>query len=188
MTGGGLIAAPETDTLLNGFIERYAGRAHSQYGWGAELTPRMVKGKDIMAYRKGLNLTDRVVWGEGCDDTLHFDCGGFVRYVVNQVCGVVIKGISMLPDPSTMKTPKGRPMGKKLKGGDKILPADILVYDGHIAFATGDNTPAYINLAVSSYHVAQAESATEGVNYGKVHSGTAIACIRLSDEALTFKS
>ena len=193
MTGGGLIASPETDTLLKMFIERWAGKTpNGQYGWGDTLTPRMVKGDRIMDYRRGVDLTNRVVWGEGCDDTLHFDCGTFVRYVVQQVCGVDITGISTLQDPSVMKTSKGGAMGRRLKTNqDKVLPADILVWTGHVAFATGkggkgEDQPLYIE-AETAYQVAQAESAAEGVNFGKSHTGKPVACIRLSDDALTFK-
>jgi hypothetical protein len=92
-----------------------------------------------------------------------------------------------------MKTPKGAAMGRRLKANqDKVLPADILVWTGHVAFSTGkggigEDKPLYIE-AKTSYQVAQAESAAEGVNFGKSHTGTPVACIRLSDDALTFKA
>lgn len=127
-----------------------------------------------MNYATGENLTDKLVWGEGCDDTLHFDCGGFVRYVVRQVCGVSVAGINGRPDP--------QPLGTLVAQGDPVLPADILVYDGHIAFATGEDTIPYSK--TSFYHLAQAESATEGVNYGKLHKSQNVKCIRLSESVL----
>ena len=189
-TGGGLIASPDNNTLLKAFIAQWAGKPHSQYGWGDELTPRLVKGKDVRDYQGGIDLTDQVVWGEGCDHTLHFDCGGFVRWVVLQVCGVVIKGISGLPDPATMLTPKHTPMARLVKAGETLLPADIVVYDGgtHIAFAIADDKPLYVEGSKSSYKVAQAECATDGVTYGGPHSAKATKCIRLSDDALTSKT
>jgi len=189
-TGGGLIAAPDSDPLLKTFLTQWAGKPHSQYGWGDPLTPRLVKGDKIMDYTRGIDLTNKVVWGEGCDDTLHFDCGGFVRWVVKRVCGVTIAGISHLDDPATMLTPNNKPMATKVKPGDPLLPADIFVYDGgkHIAFAIADRNPTYIENSTSSYKVAQAECATDGVNYGKEHSGKATKCIRLSDDALTYKT
>jgi len=188
--GGGLIAAPDTDTRLKTFIAQWQGKPHSQFGWGDDLTPRLVKGNEIMDYARGVDLSGKVVWGEGCDDTLHFDCGGFVRYVVTQVCGVTIKGISHLADPATMLTPRHTPMARKVKAGEPLWPADIVVYDGgkHIAFVIADDKPVYIEQASSSYKVAQAECATDGVNYGEKHTAKATKCIRLSDDALTFKS
>ena len=189
-TGGGLIPVPDTDARLKAFIALWKDRSHNQYGWGDELTPRLVKGDSIMDYARSIDLTNRVVWGEGCDDTLHFDCGGFVRWVVLQVCGVVIKGISHLPDPATMLTPSNKPMAKLVKAGETLLPADIVVYDGgtHIAFAIADDKPLYVEGSKSLYKVAQAECATDGVNYGETHSAKATKCIRLSDDALTFKT
>ena len=91
-----------------------------------------------------------------------------------------------------MKTSKGAAIGRRLKTSqDKVLPADILVWTGHVAFATGkggkgEDQPLYIE-SETAYQVAQAESAAEGVNFGKSHRGTPVACIRLSDDALTFK-
>ena len=188
--GGGLIPAPDGDTRLKTFMAQWAGKPHSQYGWGDELTPRLVKGDSIMDYARGIDLTDKVVWGEGCDETLHFDCGGFVRWVVRQVCGVTIKGISHLQDPATMLTPKNTPMARLVKSGEPLWPADIVVYDGgtHIAFAIADDKPLYVQGSKSSYKVAQAECATDGVNYGETHTAKATKCIRLSDDALTFKN
>jgi len=189
-TGGGLIASPDTDARLKAFLAQWAGKPYSQYGWGDELTPRRVKGDNIMDYARSIDLTDQVVWGEGCDDTLHFDCGGFVRWVVKQVCGVTILGISHLPNPATMLTPKNASMASLVKAGEPLWPADILVYDGgtHIAFAIADDKPLYVEGSKSSYKVAQAECATDGVTYGDTHSAKATKCIRLSDDALTFKN
>jgi hypothetical protein len=189
-TGGGLIPAPDTDSRLAAFLTQWAGKPHSQYGWGDQLTPRLVKGDNIMDYARNIDLTDKVVWGEGCDDTLHFDCGGLVRWVVLQVCGVIIKGISLLTDPATMLTPKNTPMARKVKSGEPLWPADIVVYDGgkHIAFAIADDKPLYVEGSKSSFKVAQAECATDGVNYGETHNATATKCIRLSDDALTYKN
>src|ERR1035438_9306455 len=48
--------------------------------------------------------------------------------------------------------------------------------------------PAYVLGSTSSYKVAQAECATDGVTYGEKHSATSTKCIRLSDDALTFKN
>jgi|CZKR01.1.fsa_nt_gi hypothetical protein len=188
--GGGLIPSPDSDPRLKAFIAQWAGKPQIQYAWGDQLTPRLVKGEDVRDYATGGDLTNKVVWGEGCDDTLHFDCGGFVRWVVLQVCGVVIKGISWLPNPATMLTPKHAPMARLVKAGETLLPADIVVYDGgkHIAFAIADDKPAYVLGSTSSYKVAQAECATDGVTYGEKHSATSTKCIRLSDDALTFKN
>lgn len=180
-TGGGRIVSPDTDTRLKAFVTLWGGKPTSQYGWGDELTPRVVKGDNVMDYAANVSLTDKVVWGEGCDDTLHFDCGGFVRWVVKQVCGVTIAGISHLPDPATMLTPKNIPMARLVKAGEPLWPADIVVYDGgtHIAFAIADGKPSYVEGSTSSYKVAQAECAT-GRSYLRG------AALRKGDEVYPF--
>lgn len=76
----------------------------------------------------------------------------------------------------------GEPMGTLVDEGDDLLPADILVYSGHIAFAIG--TPSQKYLKVNKYAVAQAESAVYGVNYGKTHTQESQKCIRLSASTL----
>ena len=176
-----VVDTPQSDANLASFVDKYGGKANSQYGWGFELTPRVIKGDKIMDYSRNVDLTGKVAWGEGCDDTLHFDCGGFVRWIVKQVCGCSIAGISM-GDPSKMVNTWGKPLGTLVAEGDTVLPADILVYTGHIAFATGVPPTPYSK--TGTYNLAQAESATEGVNYGKPHRATNQKCIRLSESTL----
>ncbi len=175
------VGPPDANSLkeLLSFIEKNGKNPASQVGWGFDLTPRVVKGDSIMDYSTSTNVTNSVVWGEGCDDTQHFDCGGFVRHVVRKVCGVPIDGISLNP---AGKNILGEPMATQLEEGDTILPADILVYAGHIAFAIG--TPSQTYSKVSKYAVAQAESAVYGVNYGKTHGQASQKCIRLSASTL----
>jgi hypothetical protein len=172
---------PTADALkdLQSFIQKNASNPAAQVGWPSDLTPRVVKGDSIIDYNTNTNVTNAVVWGEGCDDTQHFDCGGFVKYVVSKVCGAWIEGISAKPDMPNMV---GEPMGALVAEGDTILPADILVYAGHIAFAIGAPAEAYNK--TKGYAVAQAESAVYGVNYGKVHSQKSQKCIRLSPSTL----
>ena len=88
-------SAPLKEVLA--FIEKNRNNKAAQIGWGFDLTPRVVKGDSIKDYSTGTDVTNAVVWGEGCDDTLHFDCGGFVRHVVKKVCSVPIDGISANP-------------------------------------------------------------------------------------------
>jgi hypothetical protein len=175
------VGPPAPDALkdLQSFIQKNASNPTAQVGWPSDLTPRVVKGDSITDYDTGVNVTNAVVWGEGCDDTQHFDCGGFVKYVVSKVCGAWIEGISAKPDMPNMF---GAPMGALVAEGDLILPADILVYAGHIAFATGAPSQPYNKN--QGYSVAQAESAVYGVNYGKVHGQKSQKCIRLSPSTL----
>jgi cell wall-associated NlpC family hydrolase len=84
---------------VDGFIDRVKANPGQQVGWGFDLTPRLISGysdgKGIPTDYGGIgSLLGKVVWGEGCDDTQHFDCGGFVRYVAKQVTGVPIDRIS----------------------------------------------------------------------------------------------
>lgn len=174
---------PGTDADLLRFIDKYQSKSAAQFGWGDELTPRVIKGHGVKDYTLGRELSGKVVWGEGCDDTLHFDCGGFVRWVVQTALHLSISGISANPEQLNHF---GKPMGALVAVGQTVLPADILVYEGHIAFATGDPPVPYS--AVGHYNVAQAESGTEGVNYGKSRGGTNLKCIRLSDSTLLGRS
>ena len=72
-----------------------------------------------------------------------------------------------------------------MEEGDPILPADILVYAGHIAFAIGSPSQSYSKL--TKYALAQAESAVYGVNYSRTHSQQSQKCIRLSASTLLNK-
>lgn len=123
------------------------------------------------------DITDKVVWGEGCDDTMHFDCGGFVKWIVRQTCKILIEGIA-----PAGKNAHGQVLGTLLDEGDAMLPADILVYKNHIGFAIADRGETYSK--VTSYALAQAECATLGVTYGTVHTQTNLRCIRLTDSVL----
>ncbi|HKD24604.1 MAG TPA: hypothetical protein VKC66_01625 [Xanthobacteraceae bacterium] len=165
------------------FIDKYGGNNNSQIGWGFELTPRVIKGNSIMDYTTKKDLTGALVWGEGCDDTQHFDCGGFVRHVVKHICGVSISGISDILKGHEKRNVHGEPMGTLLTEDDAILPADILLYPGHIAFAI-DSPPGMMYSQIGHYCVAQAESATNGVSYGKRHDAKNAGCIRLSPSTL----
>src|SRR5690348_306363 len=73
-----VVNSGKSDANVLAFIDKYGDKPDAQYGWGFELTPRVIKGKDIRDYKRNLLLSNKLVWGEGCDDTLHFDCGGFV--------------------------------------------------------------------------------------------------------------
>jgi|SRR5579863_3455990 len=166
------------------FIAKYAKTPTAQVGWGFDLTPRTIRGDSIMDYMSSppTDVTGAVVWGEGCDDTQHFDCGGFVRYVVRKVCGVPIDGISDNPERPNLL---GEKMGALVAEGDLMLPADILVYPGHIAFATEKCAGQKYNKH-QAYEIAQAESAAFGVNV-KQRGGTSQKCIRLSASTLLNK-
>jgi hypothetical protein len=166
------------------FIGKYGKTPTAQVGWGFELTPRTIRGDSIMDYMTSpaTDVTGAVVWGEGCDDTMHFDCGGFVRHVVRKVCGVPIDGISDNPERLNLL---GEKMGSLVAEGDTMLPADILVYPGHIAFATEKCAGQKYNKH-QAYEIAQAESAAFGVNV-KQRGGTSQKCIRLSSSTLLNK-
>lgn len=184
-----LVSAPESDALLGKFIDTYKDNTRAQYNWGFSRTPRKVRG-NAMDYTTATprKLDGTIVWGEGCDDTRHFDCGGFIKWILQQVCNVNVEGISTNP---SKKNSAGDPMGRFLTAGEIVEPADILVYDGHIAFATGEPlaaAPESLRYSTTQrYMVAQADCAVFGVNYGQVHSQTNQNCIRLSDSTLLGK-
>jgi hypothetical protein len=164
------------------FISRYQNTL--QVGWGSELTPRLISGypdKNSIPtdYSRGdkTSLLGKIVWGEGCDDTQHFDCGGFIRYVVKQVCSVNISGFDNNPN---LANAFGR-LSYDVDIGTPILPGDILVYHGHIAFVDFGNNTNYSR--GGSFKVVHAEGAVSGVNYGRTRTGD-IRCIRLSSATL----
>jgi hypothetical protein len=174
------ISEPRTDRSLTDFIKQYKNSPNAQCGWGTQLTPRLVQGDDVMDYGgTGTKLTGKVVWGEGCDETLHFDCGGFVRHVVKHVCGTDIHGISDNPEKLNARN---KPMGSVLALGDAVLPGDLFVYKGHIGFADRGPHPPYA--MTTHYTLVQAESASLGVNYGHKHGQQNQKCIRLSESTL----
>jgi hypothetical protein len=176
---GQKISADSTDPKIQGlvaFINQYANNKGAQVGWGLKLTPRRVRGNDVTDYQDGKDLDDAVVWGEGCDGTRHFDCGGFVRWVANDVCKTSIAGIK---EEVIDKKGNDPPRGELVPEDEVLLPGDILVYKGHIAFALGGETYK----KGLGFRIVQAESACYGVNSGKTHSGD-IGCIRLLPSTL----
>ncbi|MGH7647523.1 MAG: hypothetical protein ACREND_05365 [Gemmatimonadaceae bacterium] len=179
-----LISAPEGDQSLGKFIDAYKDNTTAQYNWGFTRTPRKVRG-NATDYTTSQALDGMIVWGEGCDDTRHFDCGGFIKWIVQQVCGVNVEGISQNP---SRQNALGDPIGRFLQPGELVEPADILVYAGHIAFATGEplaSAPESLLYSTTQrYLVAQADSAVYGVNYGHLHDQTNQHCVRLSDSTL----
>lgn len=182
-----IVPSAESDPLIGKFIDHYKDNHNAQYGWwGRERTPRKVRGNaEDYTSSTPRKLDGLIVWGENCNDALHFDCGGFIKWIVQQVCHANIEGISQ--DPSK-KNASGDPMGRFLKAGEIVEPADILVYAGHIAFATGDPlaaAPESLRYSTTQrYMVAQADCAVFGVNYGHVHDQANQSCIRLSDSTL----
>lgn len=178
----GKIANPASDTELIRFVQQKDAIRNREVGWGDALTPRRVEGDSVTDYERAgkPELVGHVVWGEGCDDTRHFDCGSFVRHVVQRVCHVSIDGITR-QNLAVWKNPWGQLMARNVAKGEPMLPADILVYPGHVAFAI-DGGQKYDT--GHEYFVAQAESAVYGVNYRKVHHGANTKCIRLSDTTL----
>src|SRR5260370_578002 len=64
------VGPPAADALkeLQSFIQKNASNPAAQVGWPFDLTPRVVKGDSITDYDTGVNVTNAVVWGEGCDD------------------------------------------------------------------------------------------------------------------------
>ncbi|HKT07056.1 MAG TPA: hypothetical protein VJR24_04090 [Gemmatimonadaceae bacterium] len=179
-----IIAHPETDPKLKEFVEKYHKTHPSQYTYPEPLTPRVIVGSgdgEPMDYTTGTprHLAGTLVWGESCNGKQHFDCGGFIRWVVKQVCGMSIAGVSTNP---TQQNALGQPMGRFLTKDDTVMKADILVYPGHIAFATGE--PALKYDPKGRYKVAQADCATNGVNYNATHPADNTSCVRLSDSTL----
>lgn len=182
----GVVADSAHDEELATFTKRFAGKSakettEAQTGWTSRLTPRVVEGDRITDYARGkTELVGRVVWGEACTNRLHFDCGSFVRHVVKEVCHVDITGITRA-DLSKMRNPWGGRMATEVMPGDLMMPTDILVYDGHVAFATRDGEYQRGHY----YFVSQAESAVYGVNHDKkTHTQISTKCIRLTDSTL----
>jgi hypothetical protein len=169
------------------FVKANAANPGAQVGWTGGLTPRCILGytnNDAQGsptdYEGGGPLLNKVVWGEGCDDTQHFDCNGFVQYVVQMVCGVSVRGFESITDQRPVMNKFGQPLGTVVKTGEEFLPADVLCFKGHVAFVL-DGGAAY---AVGApYTVVHAESAVYGLNFGKSKGGH-YKCIRLSPSTI----
>lgn len=183
-------ASAPTDAKLIAFIDRWKEHPEAQYNWGFDLTPRKIRGKgqgepmDYGAAAADQHLDGMLVWGEGCNETRHFDCWGFVNWVIKQATGVTIRRGTSIP---LQTGPDGKPAGSFLANDDQVLPADILVYPGHIAFATdGAATMKTTQQGVryQSFHVAQAESGVSGVNYDTPHDWPTSSRVRLSEAIL----
>jgi hypothetical protein len=172
---------------LRAFIDR-APTLGDQYAWNtkSELTPRRVLG-DVKDYGHGEALLEgAVVWGESCNGVAHFDCGHFVQKVVREVCGTPLESED-LRDFFEKQRPATRlfnePMYDEVNPGNPMRPADILVYRRHYAFAISNEFETF--RPVSRYKVVQAESATFGGNFGKIHKGESLlGCVRLSGVTL----
>ena len=181
-------ANARTNANLNKFIDQWQSKPDAQYHWGVDLTPRKVRGKgqgEPMAYGAADPHLDGVlVWGEGCNETRHFDCWGFVNWVIKEATGVTITRGTPI---QRQKGPDGNPAGELLTNDDPVQPADILVYPGHIAFATDGvatiKTPQQ-GAQYQSFRVAQAESAVSGVNYNTPHDWPTTSRVRLSEAIL----
>lgn len=79
-----------------------------------------------------------LVYGEACQDKLHFDCAGFVRF-----CFRLILGAAMIPRNATMRS-QATLIWSVGQGGIRsadIFPADLLYTSdyNHVAVATGSD-------------------------------------------------
>lgn len=182
---------PGSDQRFIAFLAKYvdaSGKIAPQTNWGTELTPRKVLGSgagEPMQYTGTgpVSYAGKIVFGEGCDDTKHFDCYGFVNWVVERVCGVKITRGTSIP---LLRNPAGDAIGTVLGPDEPTLPADIWVFPGHIAFAIGSPVKDDSNGKLK-YHIAQAEASLYGVNYGKARTDAPTHRIRLSDSTLLNK-
>ena len=91
--GGSIINDPTDQDLLNfladcrqvGSDVRYVPTGPTatwQSLFQSRLTPRVIQGSDIQDLG-GTVVTGRTVWGEDCSHVRHFDCLGFIHYVLN---------------------------------------------------------------------------------------------------------
>jgi hypothetical protein len=60
-----------------------------EVGWQSlfmrRLTPRVILGSGVQDIPSGEIITGRAVWGEDCTNVRHFDCLGFIHYVLNHI-------------------------------------------------------------------------------------------------------
>ncbi len=188
---------------LKDFVATYKDKASSQVGWDDKLTPRRLCGytggdkigapMDYMSsyvdatgkQHWGIDVTDKLVWGEGCDDTQHFDCYHFVSYVLKEFCKSVLDG-------------------RALQEGEVVKPGDVLYYTGHVAFAGLDNKdllypsplvpappgstdkpkPGRFAMPSTGFQLVQAESAVFGCTCDKRNTHLPVRGVRLSAKAL----
>jgi hypothetical protein len=190
-----------TPKTIMDFINENKAAPWRQVGWGASLTPRTIKGytgenaKGDPTDVNKASLSNKVVWGEGCDDTMHMDCKGLIRHAVEKISGVPVVGVSHTTARSSPLNKWNQPTARLVRDGEAMLPADILCYGSdeivvgdekkggihHIAFADQYCGQYAIGRA---YMVVQAEGAVHGLNYGKPPRSDHFKCLRLSPSTL----
>ncbi|CAN5152252.1 hypothetical protein BH11PSE4_BH11PSE4_05390 [soil metagenome] len=92
----------------------------SEINWDSSLTPRLTK---------GVGVKTQIVWGEGCDDTRHFDCIAFVNWCLGK--GNLSKfTFDMYQYFYSIEPRNGVISAKDVtdEAVDKSQPADILLY------------------------------------------------------------
>ncbi|HKV51454.1 MAG TPA: hypothetical protein VJO52_09655 [Gemmatimonadaceae bacterium] len=183
----GPIAIPQNDENLKNFVELYQRNHGAQVGWDSRLTPRKMSGNVIWYGHNNMPLNDCVVWGEGCDDTLHFDCNSFIRYVFNHVCGLNLVQNWQVAALETLTNPWGGKIASLVSEStganpEYVLPGDVFVYEGHTALALAKTRQEYKRS--THYSVVQAESGTEGVNDYHDYPKANTKCLRLTASTL----
>jgi hypothetical protein len=146
------------------------------------LTPRVIIGKNITDLDGKTVLSGRAVWGEDCSPKRHFDCIGFISYVLNQATQKYF-------DP---KMPWGGGIGDYFKItdevglGDAAVPGDI-VFRGELDTDHPENSKwHHIAFITANGKVVQAEMAVTGVHADNTYDGAAswTARRRLQDALL----
>lgn len=162
---GGAIVKPD-DPGLTKYLDicREAGRdvyvalddANEWQSLFHKLTPRLIEGDNVAD--KG-----KIAWGEDCSFKRHFDCIGFINYVLNKTAkNPYSKG------PWSANIPIYYKIAQEVKQGDPAVPGDILFkgdvdtldFD-HIAFLCEDGKVVQAQMAVTGVH------ADDSYDYGK---------------------
>lgn len=168
----GRITDPRDDDLVE-FLSRFRAEGWGVYMAGYQdekrahylnLTPRKVLGSNVSEYDGG----GQPVWGEDCRWIRHFDCIGFINYVLDETTSAPYGTYKVKAKDGTLKDVQVQGWSNDIAGWvksaqpipltDAPVPGDILFRRhadggwGHIAFLGGDNK------------VLQAEGAAYGVH------------------------
>ena len=145
------------------------GYADAKRDYFLKLTPRKIVGENISVEDGG----GQTVWGEDCRWIRHFDCIGFINYVLNETTSAPYDNAKNIHGWSNdidgwVRNTQPVDMGEAPVPGDLLFRKNDKGGWGHIAFLSGDNT------------VVQAQDAAHGVHATERFPGNWHARGRLS--------
>ncbi|MGC1483352.1 MAG: hypothetical protein WA789_06120 [Candidatus Acidiferrum sp.] len=148
--GGHIVG--DDDPALTQLRSQYANGLLAQ--WDSRprtLTPRVVRGKDVHG-------ADKIVWGENCYVIRHFDCIGFINYVLGETTKIPDQktGWSGSIDQWASNWTTDVPLGDPAVAGDILIRYDDddkgVRHFHHIAFLDDNKFVIQAEMASAGVH------------------------------------